>query len=1075
MPPNSSRFPQDLISRFYQPRRDQHGDQQLASPRLAMAPDDYHRTGNDLYHQLWQRLEKRDDETLRFAARGTSSQVLDDDALQRFVRSLDLRDPPLTEALFAQRIKERQLLDFLATLIFAACGVEAARTFTTKLAAASVWPVRDRLGEAIGTLPANRRQLEELFGSTVDADKFLSKQAYFCTVVLRKREEVYVRNGDFQRLPYLQEKPLGCGSFGSVFKVTIAAGHFCDGHSDMGFGYNTEPIEMARKDYITSDAFRAKDEYQVMKKILSSPTRKCDNIVESLGCLQIGSRYSLFMPLAICDLHDYILENHRAKPRTRRAKADIVRCAAGLASGLHFLHEEIMTPDFERLVCYHMDLTPSNILIFREDKGDGLQNVWKLSDFGMSRVKIRRDSRGGNVKEKDFNNLFVRRVKPRDPSASATLNLRGEGTYLAPESIAATPLMQASSDVWSLGCVVSVIFTYLEEGGDGVERYQDGRVQHRKADGYDRFFLRGTKFKKSQVHPLVKSWHTELIGKATKRDANEGEALAYVLRSLESDVLQVDHGSRWRAKSVKEMLETAFKLYRGLGEGLVSTDHRLPTPPNPLANVFRKVEPSSGAEVCAWLVSPSDDFKGCVVSPDAAHVVYWTDITIFLYTSQALNHAIGEVLTPSAEFTLNETDCFWKSVCMSRSRLIAYTTGCNHCYLFNLEGGTAVDANLGDWCRTVLQLPEVHRLAISPNGSKLVCVAQHEDGGSEPGSLFHASVPDLFRMPRGGRAPDTSRGPDTTTASGGWRKLALEWLAAEVVHLSVSDTNDIDLVVRPEPTARSPEHKIPIMHVSLNEATIDTLNIQSLGYDSSSTGSFFTAFCPFRYEATCAVVTREKRFHIQKFAGMDVSRELQKDIPNYRVRRLLMGLYGDNRLFALGTTSASHRMLLLEIQVPQPDTDMEVRQVAQLPGLSYDDDFSVMLSDDGDDERRLFCLEAGTQVKPGSEVKPVTTDANVNSWQQQQQLDRRAILAAVSTKHLIHVEEARKSHGFGVSMIVSSRLLGMVPKAPQKLPSHVQVILEKTFSWAHPNPYRDDSKTVRVTVLHYNVSYIASV
>ncbi|KAF4585780.1 ankyrin repeat protein [Ophiocordyceps camponoti-floridani] len=901
-----------------------------------MAPDKYHQTCNHLYHQIWQRLEKRDDETLRFAKRGTSSQVLDEDALRRFMRSLELNDPPLTETLFAERVRERQLHDFLATLIFAACDADAAGNFLSKLVAASVWPVRDDLGEAMGTLPANRRQLEELFGNTVDADRFLSKQAYFCTVVLRKRDEVHVKNGDFQRLPYLQEKPLGWGSFGRVFKVTIAPGHFCDARSDTAFGYNTEPMEMARKDYITSDAFRAKDEYRVMKQILSSPTRTCDNIVESLGCLQIGSRYSLFMPLAICDLRDYILENHRAKPRTKQAKADIVRCAAGLAGGLHFLHEEMMTPDLERIVCYHMDLNPSNILIFREDKGHGLQNVWKLSDFGMSRVKVRRDFRGGNVKEKDFNNLFVRRVKPRDPSVSATLNMRGEGTYLAPESIAATPMMQASSDVWSLGCVISVIFTYLEEGGDGVVRFQEERAQHRNADSYDRFFLRGSMFKKSQVHPRVRAWHTELISNTKKRDANEGQAMAYVLRCLETGVLRIDPGGRWRAKGVKEMLEKAFQLYRGLGEHSAPAEHKPMTPPNPLVNMFKKVEPASEAVVSAWPVSPSDDFKGCVVSPDAAHVVYWTDIKIVLYTSQSLMHPHGQMLTPSAEFTLEETDCFWKNVCVSRGRLVAYTTGCNHCYLFNLEGGTAVDANLGEWWRTVLQLPEVHRLAISPDGSKLVCVAQHEDGGNQPGSLFYAAVSDLF--------PVRTRSRDLSSA--GWNRLELGWSAADVVHLSVSDANDVYVVVRPEPTARSSEHKIPIMHVSLEGSTVDTLNIQSLGYDSSSIASFFTAFCPFWHEATCAVVTREKRFHVQKFAGTDIGREVQKDIPNYRVCRLLMG-HCDSRLFALGTMSANHRMLLLEMRVPQPEADLEVRQVAHLPGLSYNDEFSEMLWDEG--------------------------------------------------------------------------------------------------------------------------------
>ncbi|RDA93444.1 hypothetical protein CP533_2659 [Ophiocordyceps camponoti-saundersi (nom. inval.)] len=908
-----------------------------------MAPDDYRKTCDDLYHQIWLRLERRDEEKLRFATRGTSSRVLQDDQLRRFMRSLDLRPPPLTEAHFAERVKDRDLHDFLATIIFAACSAEAAGTFVTKLAAAPDWPVWNRFGEEVGRLPANRAQLNEFFGNAVDADKFLTKQAYFATVVLRKREEVCVKDGDLQRLPYLQETYVGEGSFGKVYKVVIATGHFHDARSRTGFHFNTGPMELARKDYdIALDEFRAKVEYQVMMKILNSQTPTCDNIVESLGYLQIGSSYSLFMPLAICDLREYIMVNHRAKPQTREAKADIIRCAAGLAAGLQFLHEGIVTRDFERLVCYHMDLNPSNILIFHEYDGYQQQKVWKLSDFGMSRVKVRRDFNGSNAQERDFSNLFTRRDRIRDPSVSATLNKRAEGTYLAPESISATRSMQASSDVWSLGCVTSVLFTYLEEGSDGVELYQDARGQHHNADDLDRFFLRGTRFTESQVHPSIKSWHTKLIDKATTRDPKEGEAVAYVLRKLETDVLKVDGKRRCSSKSVKEMLEKAYKMYRALSEVPASADHKPATPPYSLANIFRsRVESSPGTGVSAWHVLPLEDFKGSVISPDAAHVVYWTDTKIMLYTSQSLMHLSGAKLTPSAEFTLPEQGCFWKSMCLSRRHLIAYTTGCNNCYLFSLDGGTAVDANLAQWEKKVLQLPEVHRLAVSPDGSKLVCVAQNEKGGREPGSLFYAAMSDLFRAGQD-REPQPNRG---------WKRLALKWLAADVVHLSVSDANDVDLVIRPERTTRSPEHKIPIMHVSLKAATIDTLNIKSGGYDSSSTRSFFTAFCPYWHEATCAVVTHEKRLHIQKFSGTDSSREVQKDIPNYRVRRLLIG--HDGRLFALGTTAASYRMLLLEIRVPNQESELVVRQLGQLPGLSYSDDFCEMLSD-GQDEKCIL-------------------------------------------------------------------------------------------------------------------------
>ena len=86
------------------------------------------------------------------------------------------------------------------------------------------------------------------------------------------------------------------------------------------------------------------------------------------------------------------------------------------------------------LICYHMDLKPSNILIFQETVRDELRYVWKISDFGMARIKIRRRGQDREA-ESDFNSWFVRRKQVQDPSLSGT-DSRREGTYLAPESIA---------------------------------------------------------------------------------------------------------------------------------------------------------------------------------------------------------------------------------------------------------------------------------------------------------------------------------------------------------------------------------------------------------------------------------------------------------------------------------------------------------------------------------------------------------------------------------------------------------------------------------------------------------------
>ncbi|KAK5993766.1 hypothetical protein PT974_07203 [Cladobotryum mycophilum] len=933
----------------------------------------YNKVWDDIYDQLCNKLERKKDGRLRFAARGTVPQVLHDGNLQLFFRALvpaswaeeeDELMVRITMQSFIDRIKERRLHEFLATLIFASCSLAAARAFVLKLLVPNDWPIRDRKGRDMGVLPVDITQLFEIFESNVDADKFYSKQACFCPVVLRKRQEVKVKSLTSQRLPYLEEMAIGEGSFGKIFRVKVAAGHFEDPNTE--FSYNTEPILMARKDYTLTDNGDVREEHEIMKKILGYASRGCENIVESFGGISIGNNFSLFMPLAVCDLRSYMMDYHPTRPNTKEAKAEIILCAQGLASGLNFLHHEMTTPDLEDMVCYHMDLTPNNILVFIERRDGHVRPIWKLSDFGMSRVKIRHRGQGVE-RERDFNSLFVRR-QIKGPSLSGTLNRRGEGTYLAPESIDSNPRMRTGSDVWSLGCVLSVVFAYLQGGSLGVTAYQDARLKYRDADGYDRFFLRGYKFSRTRTHPVVREWHKKLVHKAEERDHREGKAFRYMLRHLEESVLLIKQAERSDARRVRDMLATTYRIYMSPEDAENERFIQLTVPKDPIWNkLFQQKRKTCQSNADEWPLTSEESFKGCVISPDATLVAYWTDIKISLYTSQSLmprdGQREGHELMPAAEYPLKETDCFWKSVTLTNEYLIASTTGRSYCYIFDLEAGTAVDATLDHLYRIALPFPEIYRLAISPDSETLACVLRHEDGDRHPGTLLYASVPDLVALatPRPSIVSEiipigTNMRPGTPSTP--WKTVDIGWPAADVVQLTISDDKDVHLVIRPELTAKSREHKIPIMHVSLRQATVDTLFIESRGFDSSGTAGFFTTFCPFIDVTTCAVVTREKRIHFQTFNGDDPILNQQKDILNCRILKLINGQH-DERLFALGTTSANHRIKLLEIGIPQPGVELSIQELAQFPGLSYGDDFTGVVSDDNGKTFVLVATLAG--------------------------------------------------------------------------------------------------------------------
>lgn len=168
---------------------------------------------------------------------------------------------------------------------------------------------------------------------------------------------------------------------------------------------------------------------------------KCETILESFGAFSIGSStYSFFMPLATCDLDQYMMKNHLSGPATRARRLEFIENIQGLAIGLHFLHTGIKTKEVDDLACYDLVLKPESVLIFLERTADGERLTWKISDFRLFCVKSRlqADELDTVLDLKDQFARFRESNMRKSPTSQAT-NRRGAGTCLAPESIATPP------------------------------------------------------------------------------------------------------------------------------------------------------------------------------------------------------------------------------------------------------------------------------------------------------------------------------------------------------------------------------------------------------------------------------------------------------------------------------------------------------------------------------------------------------------------------------------------------------------------------------------------------------------
>lgn len=535
-----------------------------------MTPVDYDGICQNIYRQILRKFERSDHPDLRFIAKGAIREILDHDCLLQIfdsLKSVQQSEPAtawpddFTRDEFAKRIEERKLCKLLAVLLFSSCSIRATRLFVQKLVFTETWPVAAVSGKLLGMLPAQRDDLLYLFeGDEIAADRIRSQQSSFCPVVIQKRTEVTVQNANDARLPYLgAETEIGRGAFGTVYAVRIAKRYI---YNPATGSENAQPMDLARKDYeIDVDQSKlAQEEHKVIGKILESNAWKCENILQNVGSLRIGNTYSLFMPLAECDLRGFMTERKPEGPSTTKEKADIIGCAAGLAGALKFLHSEMKTSDLtEDLICYHMDLKPDNILVFHDTRPFHNGYIWKLSDFGMARVKVK--GQKARNSEQNLTAWFKPKTPSTEPSPSATINRRGGGTYLGPESLSASASMKTPSDVWSLGCVVSVVFAYLGEGARGIESYKAERSKDQDdRDGMDRFFtvkpLLGCKLKRT-----VRSQHKHLV-----QTANSGERplVKDFLNYLEHSVLKIEPDKRHSAAQVQEKLLETYQAYSKL-------------------------------------------------------------------------------------------------------------------------------------------------------------------------------------------------------------------------------------------------------------------------------------------------------------------------------------------------------------------------------------------------------------------------------------------------------------------------------------------------------------------------------
>ncbi|KAL8995133.1 MAG: hypothetical protein Q9169_005076 [Polycauliona sp. 2 TL-2023] len=384
---------------------------------------------------------------------------------------------------------------------------------------------------------SSRADLERIL-PPADAADFFEKQWEFTAPIFKRRAGHRCLH-ERTIFPFLASSNQGEGNFGYIYKIGVHPRHNLAENTVLSERVLSRRINNSQQQHETvirkelkikhpGETVDFKRECRVLSYLncLEHP-----NIVELLGSYTHQGVHNLIFPLAEYDLHRLLLGETTP---SFDSELEYLFALCGLASALEKLHgfcsEEL---EITLIGCHH-DLRPHNILVENRKL--------LLADFGLSNLK--------DVSE-----------------GSKSMWKQGDSRYLAPECEDVDRnfmpgIVGRKSDLWSFGCVLAELITYMMHGPSGVKSFEERRTV--------------VLAERLTVH----SFHA---GHAPNKGVDDW--LAFLQRtassvcrrliSLVRDLLQVDPESRPNAEQVTHRLrfQALMACFDGVvNNGLIRTD-----------------------------------------------------------------------------------------------------------------------------------------------------------------------------------------------------------------------------------------------------------------------------------------------------------------------------------------------------------------------------------------------------------------------------------------------------------------------------------------------------------------------
>jgi serine/threonine protein kinase len=239
------------------------------------------------------------------------------------------------------------------------------------------------------------------------------------------------------------------------------------------------------------------------------------NIVELLGAYTFNSDNNLLFRHFEMDLDVFLsLEKRFGDFIYDRTFFNALYGLSSALSSVHNLRLNAQDHDVElSRIGYHHDLRPANILVSK--------STFLLADFGLAKMKS-------------------------EDEASKTTYKAGGGDFLAPECMSEDYTRQPigrAADLWSLGCTIIEVLSYMERGSEGVKELK----KRRRGPSFDPRCEDHYFFGTNELKVGVLGWLEEIqMGCTTK--------LISDLTRVSLSALQIDPESRPKAAKMSQGL-----------------------------------------------------------------------------------------------------------------------------------------------------------------------------------------------------------------------------------------------------------------------------------------------------------------------------------------------------------------------------------------------------------------------------------------------------------------------------------------------------------------------------------------